>query len=387
MSFFSRLFRKRKKEPDFDEIELDLTRGSSDYSVSPGHAAADRVETIIELARELEDARSEYRIVTAYLNDVQVLQDLPEDEKLRLKETAENVAALNKNRDEYLQKEKKISDIVFREMEQEEKTMPDTIERFAANEKYLETLERDMGYLEGEKVQWEMYGEDYRDSVKRFQFLLRVLFSTAIALTVIVLVFQFCFQVRLLGFWIPLCAILAIAAFFVYLRSINEEKEIRQCDANLNRAIKLLNKVRIKYVNVKNAVDYTAEKYHVRSSRELLKTWEAYQEAVRERTRFMANSEDLSFYTEKLVKLLHGYRLYDENVWIAKPEGLIDSRELVEVKHNLVERRQKLRQRITYGAEKIRTERSKVEELLERTPEGRSEIEGILKTIDRILSE
>lgn len=385
MSIFSKLFRRRKKEPDFDAIELDLTQAESPYPLSAGHMAVDRVESIIELARELEDARSEYRVVTSYLSDVEILQELPENEKAALKETAENVLVLNQNRDQYLQKEKKISDMVFREMEREEKTMPDTIERFTANEAYLETLERDMGYLENEKLQWEMYGEDYRDSVAGMKRLLRILFSTAIALTVIVLVFTFSFNLHLMGIYLTLIALLAIASFFVYLRSLNEEREIRQCDANLNRAIKLLNKVRIKYVNVKNAVDYMAEKYHVRSSRELLKVWEAYQEAVRERARYMVNSEDLNFYTEKLLKLLHGYRLYDENVWLTKPEGLIDSRELVEVKHNLVVRRQKLRGRIEYGMDKIRAERKEVEELLEKSPEGRAEIEGILGTIDRIL--
>ena len=154
MSFFSKLFRKRKKEPTFEEIEQDLVRDERAYPVSASHAAVDGCEELIELARELEDARSEYRVVTSYLSDVEKLQELSDDEKKVLSETAEQVVKLTQDRSKLLNKEKKISDVVFREMEREEKRMPDVIERYAANEAYLATLERDMGYLESEKVQW-----------------------------------------------------------------------------------------------------------------------------------------------------------------------------------------------------------------------------------------
>ncbi len=387
MSFFSKLFKKKKKEPTFEDIEQDLARDERAYPVSASHAAVDGCEELIELARELEDARSEYRVVTAYLSDVEKLQELPEDEKKVLAETAEHVVKLTQDREKLLKKEKKISDVVFREMEREEKQMPDIIERYAANEAYLATLERDMNYLENEKLQWEMLGEDYRDSVHRFRFLLRVLFSTAIAFVVIMLVLEFAFNVHLISAFVILCAVLAIAGFFVYLKMMRDEREIQQCDVNMNHAIKLLNKVRIKYVNIKNAVDYTSEKYHVRSSRELLKTWEDYQEAVRERAKFAVNSQDLNFYTDKLLKLLRGYRLYDAAVWISTPEALVDSREMVEVKHNMIVRRQKLRQRIEYGTEKIKEEQAGIEKLLQKDPAGRAEMENVLKTIDRILGE
>lgn len=387
MSFFSKLFRRKKKTPSLEEIEQDLGYKGEEPSLSPGHAAVDRCEDLIEQARELEDARSEYRIVTAYLSDVELLQELPEEERRALSETAEQVVALNQDREKYLKKEKKISDAAFREMEREERTMPDTIERFAANEAYLATLERDMGYLENEKVQWEMYGEDYRDSARRLKLLLKVLLGTAVFFVIFALVLQVFFRLSLMGLLVAVCAVIAAAAFFLYIRSMNEEREIEQCDVNRNHAVKLLNKVRIKYVYIKNAVDYTAEKYHVNSSHELLKKWENYQEAVRERTKYQANSEELSFYTEKLQKLLHQHRLYDENVWLQDPEGLTDPRELVEIKHNMIVRRQKLRQRIEYGMDKIKGERAEIERLLDKNPEGRREIEGILGTIERILGD
>lgn len=41
----------------------------------------------------------------------------------------------------------------------------------------------------------------------------------------------------------------------------------------------LLNKVKLKYINVANAVDYACEKYHVKSAGELENQWRYYLEA------------------------------------------------------------------------------------------------------------
>ncbi len=40
-----------------------------------------------------------------------------------------------------------------------------------------------------------------------------------------------------------------------------------------------MNKIKFKYVNTKNAVDYACEKYHVHNSKELTYIWEQYQDA------------------------------------------------------------------------------------------------------------
>ena len=41
----------------------------------------ERLEQMIDITREIEEEKSEYRTVTSYLNDVQKLEDLPEPEK------------------------------------------------------------------------------------------------------------------------------------------------------------------------------------------------------------------------------------------------------------------------------------------------------------------
>ena len=64
--------------------------------------------------------------------------------------------------------------------------------------------------------------------------------------------------------------------------------EIAQAERSQNRAIVLQNKVKIKYVNMENAVEYAREKYHVNSAAEFKEQWEYYLEAVEEREKFSA---------------------------------------------------------------------------------------------------
>ncbi len=109
----------------------------------------------------------------------------------------------------------------------------------------------------------------------------------------------------------------AIGSFGVFLKMTANQTEIRQSEANMNRAIILLNKVKFRYVNVTNAVDYAREKFHVKNAYEFNYIWEQYLNELKEREKFQQANEDLDYYNTKLVRLLKRYRLYDANVRIS----------------------------------------------------------------------
>ena len=74
----------------------------------------------------------------------------------------------------------------------------------------------------------------------------------------------------------------------------------------------------------------------------------------------------MEYYNTKLVRLLKRYRLYDASVWVNQSSALVEKKEMVEVKHNLVVRRQKLRSRIEYSAQCIREYRQEIERMLKK---------------------
>ncbi len=166
------------------------------------------------------------------------------------------------------------------------------------------------------------------------------------------------------------------------MKMSSNQTEIKQSEVNMNYAIVLLNKVKFKYVNVTNAVEYAREKYNVKNAYEFNYLWEQYLNEVREREKFRQTNEDLEYFNGKLVRLLNRYRMYDARVWVNQSSALIDKKEMVEVKHNLIVRRQKLRARMEYNAQNIRERKTELDETLRKEKINTPEIRQIIKSIE-----
>ena len=79
--------------------------------------------------------------------------------------------------------------------------------------------------------------------------------------------------------------------------------------------------------------------------------------------------------------MLRQYRLYDAQVWVTQAAALVDPKEMVEVKHGLITRRQKLRSRIEYNMNVIREQKKETEDLLSKAEHMRPQAEHILDAI------
>lgn len=338
---------------------------------------------ISEVSKELEEEKAEYRIVSDYLKDIQILENVPKEDFQEICNTAEHISSLNHKRDAYKNAEKKISDAQFAQMAQEENQIPDAIVRLKSNEDYQTVVKRDMNYLEGEKTEWH-YNKYH---LLRQQKLLKImsfvlLFVCAISMAVLFFL-QYRLREDITYAWMGVIFIAALGGFGIFLKMTSNQTEIRQSEINMNHAIVLLNRIKFKYVNVTNAVDYAREKYHVKNASEFKYIWEQYLNEVKERERFRQANEDLEYFSEKLIRQLKSYHLYDTGIWVNQASALIDSKEMVEVKHNLIVRRQKLRSRIDINAQNIKDKKSEMEKILKRqnmyTPQVRDIINSLLQ--------
>ena len=136
----------------------------------------------------------------------------------------------------------------------------------------------------------------------------------------------------------------------------------------------LQNKVKIRYVNNTNLLDYLYIKYDIGSAETLKTMWERYQEEKDERIRMEQVLSDLDYHKEEIVKLLKRYRLYDPEIWTCQTEAIIDSREMVEVRHNLITRRQNLRKQMDYNRELAENAQNEIKELASIYPAYAPEI-------------
>ena len=166
---------------------------------------------------------------------------------------------------------------------------------------------------------------------------------------------------------------------------MNAQRDYKRATRNADRAIQLLNTVKLKYVNITNAIDYCREKFHINSAGEFNRIWEAYLEAVKQREKFEINNDDLRYYNSRLIRMLSVYNLYDVKVWIPQALALADHKEMVEITHNLNERRQKIRMRIEKSVESIKENAEEMDKLVnDLAPETAKRIHEIMESVKKM---
>jgi len=389
MGFFNSLINRRKEktlEARFEGLsEGVLLEEDKKSGRKVEHYAIERLEQIIEVTREIEEEKSEYRVVTAYLNDIHTIGGLPEKERAAITEVAQNIVNLDRARQEFLHAEKKISDVQYTAINQEEATVPNTIKRLKANEAYQETLDKDMKYLTRERDEWLFYKEELLIEEKRLQNSIKLITGLGISSAILMLVYQMVTEADMKMAWTVFLFIMVATICTLSLKIMNAQRDYRRATRNADRAIQLLNTVKLKYVNVTNAIDYCKEKFHVNSAGEFNRIWEAYLEAVKQREKFEINNDDLRYYNSRLVRMLSVYKLYDAKVWIPQALALVDHNEMVEVTHRLNERRQKIRGRIEKSTEVIKGHMDEIEVFMEDlSPEVAAHVRDIMSTVEKL---
>lgn len=391
---FSKLFRKNKTKYDaqtYDQSEYAKLQTESiveelnlSDEAQAKHYVIDLCEQMINVSKELEDTRSEYDLVTYYLTDIQILEELTEAERAPIFDCATHVAKLDKERNDFLKTQRRLSETQFAQMQEEEDNLPGIIKRLKDNERYMDAIKKDLAYLEGQKLQWSILRNEAVQSQKWLRKASCYLLAVVVSAFVFLLVGTWYFQ---LDSSLPLtiAAFAAvIAGVYVLVRYQDCQRNIRRADVNRNHAISLENHVKIKYVNIKNAVDYTCEKYHARNSQELEFLFEQYQDEAREKEKFRKTSDDLDYYSKSLVQYLTRLRMYDARVWINHANAIVDSREMVELKHNLIERRQKLRTRMESQIRTIADMQNEARKNIGRIGDCGPQIEAIIRKIESI---
>lgn len=388
MPFFGK---RRKKEQKIDEAfekvyrEIETIENWDDPKKLE-HYILDSCEQIIGITKEIEGERAEYRIVTAYLTDIQSLEKLPQEQQKELKEVAANIVELNNARTNYLNSSHNITEEQFMLMEQEEEEMPLTIRRMLEHERYQATVKKDKNILEAQKSQWEIERDEIkkeRKILKNLGIVLLILYGTLLVLLFVVK------QFSNFDLTIPFLVLLfvgALGAFGVYIRTNMLKKDMRVARQNYNKSVNLLNVVRMKYANVTKSVEYTKEKFGVHSSTELNYVWDQYVDAVKEKERFLRNNDDLEYFNGRLMRLLSKVNLYDKKIWLSQAKALIDPDEMTEIKHNLVKRRQKIRDHIEDNKEIVKSERKEIDRLMAEHEHYVPEIVEIIRSVDRLCS-
>ncbi len=374
------MFRLESEESRLAVEELEEQKVDFDSREDSAGYIQNCCDRIIEASREVEEAKVEYGAVTAYLMDMQKIDMIPRTEREDLESAAREIVTLARERDSYYNSEDIKLPIRARQiMQKYEKDMVSEIRKMYENEAYQKAIKNDLKYLEGEKGYLKYQRQEI---IAKQKYLQNIAITTSILVVILfVLIYALAkvFRADMRLPFILTIAMAAISAAYIYFEAGKNRVNMALTEKKINKAIGLLNKVKIKYVNNTNYLEYTYEKYGVNNAMELEHIWQQY-EKMRQRERQIRNNADkLSANHEKLIAELKKYQVEDPDIWIHQPIAIIDKKEMVEIRHRLNVRRQKLRDRIDYN-NKVKLETVvRVQEVLEQRPECREEIMELLR--------
>ncbi len=307
------------------------------------------VEQVRDASAELDKLSYEYNVVTSVLKDMDELEALPPSEKHQVTELAKKILHFQQEKQEYQNKKSRLTDSQFYRMEQYEDSAPKVYEDMHKAEKYREMIKDDLSRLEGEKHAFQYRKSELKHGMTDSRGMALICMLAMGLLLVMLAIMQFGFEMQVgVGYFITIIAG-AIALAVIYTRYLEQGKELKRVEKGMNRIILLQNTVKIRYVNNVNLLDYLYLKYNVKSAREWQTLCEIYEEEKRARAINEMNEEELDYYQSELLKILRNYQLSDARLWLRSPLALYDHREMVEIRHEHIVRRQKLRAQMDYN--------------------------------------
>lgn len=379
MKLWKKIFRIRQEEIDGEEefgeeswekIENDRSKFNIHDREQRREYVQDCKEQIREAAEELENLNFEYGKVTSYLKDMEEIEALPEEERAELNASAEKIQELENRRGAYLEKKNRMSDEKYHQMERMEDEAEEGLRKLSETEEYQNLIRKDMSRLDGEKHAY-LYRKDELKGMIADARGMAVICSVALIVCFVVL-FTLKYALRMdtqIGFLMTtgLAALVIMLLFVKYTESV---KELKRVEKGINRIIMLHNRVKIRYVNNTNLLDYLYMKYKVSSAKEFQSLWEKYKVEKEERKRYREAELELDERQQELLNILKCYQVKDPAIWLHQTAALLDNKEMVEIRHGLIIRRQSLRRRMDYNREMI-IERRKEEmkELAESYPQ------------------
>lgn len=332
------------------------------------------LEQIKDAQDEIGQLTKEYGMVTSYLTDAEEIEALPALEKQELNRIADKIVAYEKEKNLYERQRAGMSDAQFHQMERMEEQVEEGIAKLNEAEEYQEKIRQDMRRLSGEKHAFQYRKHDLQNLMVNMRGMLIITSFAFITCMVILLLLQVMLEMDIRIGYILTAGATAFAVFFIYLKYTDAAKEKRQVERSINRLILLQNRVKIRYVNNTNLLDYLYVKYQVASAADLLSLWELYQQEREEREKFREIHAELDYQRHELLRILRRFQIKDPDIWLRQAQAITSRHEMVEIRHNLIQRRQKLRRQMEYNEELAAAAQQEVKTLAEEFPSYAREI-------------
>ena len=371
-------FRKKEWEEEYDDTwsdAEDISEVNYDDKTQRTDYVKDCLERMADATKELENLSYEYDMVTSYLKDMEEIEALPEEESSQLKECAMRVAELQERKAGFMERARKITDEQYYHMERIADEVEEGYEKLSEAEEYQGRIKQDLGRLDGEKHAYLYRKSEVMNLIADTRGMAIICVAALGLCVVLLLLLQFFLDMDTRAGYLLTAGAAATAITVIYIKHLDARQELRRVENGINKIILLQNKVKIRYVNNTNLLEYLQLKYGVNSAQELIDMWENYKAERKERENMRKAERDLDQNERELLQMLKCYQIKDPAIWLHQTEAILDRKEMVEIRHNLIVRRQSLRRRMDYNKEVVAGgSQQEIKALVEKYPQYAKEV-------------
>lgn len=387
MSLWHKLFKKRKheteKEDDWEQIVYARDEVNFDAEEERSRYITNCLEQIAEASKEVDLLTGEYSLVTSYLTDIEEIEALPHGEREKVNKLANRLAALEAEREQFRDRKRLLSDVEYYQLRKQEDEIAQGIEKIRQEEKYNGLVKQDLKRLDRERHAYSYRREELDTMLVNLRGMAVIFLSALVVCLLLLAILQFGFRMHTeVGFFLSLVAA-AIAISVLCVKYMDANKEAAKVENAINRLIQLQNKVKIRYVNNVNLLDYLYMKYNTDSGKTLERRWENYQQEKEYRKQFAETEAKADYYGRQLVDKLSNYHLSDPSRWIHQSKALLDKREMVEIRHELILRRQALRKQMDYNKDVAETAKKEIMDVVGQYPAYANEIMDMVNRYEK----
>lgn len=377
MSFFKNIFKSNKIEEEYEELN------EREYLFASGQLGDDSVRKrfvdsciaqMKDSSDEIDVLNREYDTVTSLLNDMDEIERLPKDIFEPIKDCANRIVRLEKESRALTTIEDHMSESDYQLMERFEPDMPAAYDKIKSAEDYQKKVKSDMNKLEGEKQALFFRRRENVTMRENLKGLFFISLIGTVTVFVLLLLLKIFFDMEILIAFLVTAVVVAFIFVLLFIKITDAGKEFSRLEKTIGKIIEMHNTVKIRYVNNTNLLDYLYMKYEVDSSGELKNLWERYLEEKAERERLRQTMNDIGFSREELYDRLKNLHITDPSVWKMQPEALINHKEMVEIRHGLITRRQVLRKQIEINSDYAKEAEDDLKELVRKYPQYSVEV-------------
>lgn len=336
-------------------------------------------ELIEEAVVQSEQAKNEYGLVTNYLSDLQKIEALSGEGRAEVEAAAKSLLALEVEKERMKKQEPAISEAQKGFFALHEGEIPKTITWLRGEEEHQREIEGKMKFLAGEKSVYQMEQEE---CLERNEFLKKMMLGISAGAGVFLLLF-FCIGERTgKDLRIPFLLLVIAALLFAMYVVVSVRKNIytmKAAQIKRNKIITIENKIKLRYVNCTWGIEYAYEKYHASSAMQLETMWKEYIRLREEEEQYRKNERQQEVHRSSIIRELRRVGVTDAGIWVMQPQALIDKNEMVEVRHSLNVRRQKLREHIDYNMKQKEDNETAIVRFVKEHPEYAQEVKPLIE--------